>query len=278
MMMDFEGKVAWVSGAARKPGMGAAVARILARHGADVACVDVVVPEPTAADTYEASPEGLAAVVAAVEAEGRRALGLAIDPTDPDEVAASVARTVETLGRVDLCANLSGGTGPRFGTGPLLDVSPQIWQRTLDANLTATWLGAQACARQMIAQGDGGAIVNLASSAALTGEPSFGAFSAARAGVVRMTEVLAYELAAHNIRANSVCPLGVAPAAGGGNPGLEFTAMQHKGDVDAWVRDLIPLGRMQSPEETANVMVFLLSDAASFVTGENVQVTGGARF
>jgi NAD(P)-dependent dehydrogenase (short-subunit alcohol dehydrogenase family) len=277
-MIDFTGKVAWVSGAARRPGIGAAVARLLARHGADVACVEVVVDAPNDADTYEASADALEAVVAAVEAEGRRALGLATDLTDPGRVAESVARTVEALGRVDLCANLSGGTGPRFGTGPLLEVSPRVWQRTIDANLTAAWLGSRACAQQMIEQGTGGAIVNLASSAALTGEPNFGAFSAARAGVVRMTEVLAMELAAHGIRANSVCPLGVAPAAGGGNPGLVHTAVAHKGDVDEWVRDLIPLGRMQSPDETANVIVFLLSDAASFVSGEHVLVSGGARF
>lgn len=277
-MIDFTGKVAWVAGAARRPGIGAAVARLLAHHGADVACVDVVVSQPTAADTYEVDRASLDAVVAAVEAEGRRAVGLAVDLTDADRVGESVARTVEALGRVDLCANVSGGTGPRYGTMPLLDVTPAVWQRTVDANLTATWLGAQACARQMVAQGDGGAIVSLASSAALTGEPNFGAFSAARAGVVRLTEVLAVELAPHGIRANSVCPLGVAPAAGGGNPGLEFTADAQKGCVDDWVRELIPLGRMQTPEETARVMVFLLSDAASFVTGEHVQVTGGARF
>jgi len=271
-MIDFTGQVAWVSGAARKPGMGAAVARILAEHGADVALVDVVVDEPPAADTYEASPERLDAAVAAVEAAGRRALGMAIDLTDPDQVADSVARTVAAFGRVDVCANVSGGTGP------LVDVDPDTWHRTLDINLTATWLGAQACARQMIEQGTGGAIVNLASSAALTGERHFGTFSAARAGVVRMTEVLAYELAPHGIRANSVCPLGVSPEAGGGNPGLEYTAVAHKGNVDDWVRDLIPMGRMQSPDETARVIVFLLSSAASFVSGEHVLVSGGARF
>jgi len=277
-MIDFTGQVAWVTGAARKPGIGAAVARILAEHGADVALIDVVVDHPPEADTYEASPDRLEAAVAAVEATGRRALGMAIDLTDPDQVTESVARAVETFGRVDLCANVSGGTGPRFGTGPLIDVDLGTFHRTLDINLTATWLGAQACARQMIEQGTGGAIVNLASSAALTGERHFGAFSAARAGVVRMTEVLADELAPHGIRANSVCPLGVSPDAGGGNPGLEYTAVAHKGNVDDWVRDLIPLGRMQSPDETAKVIVFLLSSAASFVSGEHVLVSGGARF
>jgi len=277
-MIDFTGQVAWVSGAARKPGIGAAVARILAEHGADIALVDAVVDHPLEADTFEASPERLDAAVAAVEATGRRALGMAIDVTDPDQVGESVARTVEAFGRVDVCANVSGGTGPRFGTGPLIDVDLRTWHRTLDVNLTATWLGSQACARQMIEQGSGGAIVNLASSAALTGERHFGAFSAARAGVVRMTEVFADELAPHGIRANSVCPLGVSPDAGGGNPGLEYTAVAHKGNVDDWVRDLIPMGRMQSPDETASVIVFLLSSAASFVSGEHVLVSGGARF
>lgn len=278
IVIDFAGKVAWVAGAARRPGIGAAVARLLARLGADVACVDAVVPGPSPADTYEVDQAALEAVAAAVEAEGRRALALAVDLTDADRVGESVAATVEAFGRIDCCANLSGGTGPGYGTGPLLEVSPAVWRRALDVNLTAAWLGSRACARQMIEQGEGGAIVNLASSAALTGERGFGAFSAARAGVVRMTEVLAMELAPHGIRANSVCPLGVAPDAGGGNPGLEHTATLRKGGVDDWVRDLIPLGRMQRPEETANVVVFLLSDAASFVSGEHVLVSGGARF
>jgi 3-oxoacyl-[acyl-carrier protein] reductase len=276
--IDFTGQVAWVAGAARRPGIGAEAARILARHGAAVACVDVVVPQPSEADTYEVDQAALDTVVASVEAEGGRAIALGVDLTNADRVAESVAATVDAFGRIDLCANLSGGTGPRLGTGALIDVTLPVWQRTLDANLTAAWLGSQACARQMIEQGSGGAIVNLASNTALTGEPNFSASSAARAGVVRMTEVLAMELAPHGIRANSVCPLGVAPEAGGGNPGLEYTAIAHKGNVEDWVRDLIPLGRMQSPAETARVIVFLLSRAASFVSGEHVLVSGGARF
>ena len=128
----------------------------------------------------------------------------------------------------------------------------------------------------MIEQGDGGAIVSLASSAAVRGEPSFGAFSAARAGVVRLTEVLAAELGPHGIRANSVCPLGVSPHAGGGNPGLVFGAVRRGVDARRLDPGRIPLGRMQSPDETAAVMVFLVSDDASFVSGESVVVAGGA--
>jgi NAD(P)-dependent dehydrogenase (short-subunit alcohol dehydrogenase family) len=275
---DFAGKVAWVAGAARPPGMGRRVAVQMARRGADVACVDVVVPDPAADQAYEVSREALEATAAAVRAEGRRALVLEVDLTDPAAVDESVRRTVAELGRIDVCCNLSGGTGPRLGTAPLVELEPDNWHRTIDANLTAMFLGSRACARQMIELGSGGAIVSLASSAAISGEANFGAFSAARAGVVRLTEVLAAELGPHGIRANSVCPLGVSPDAGGGNPGLEYTAVAHKGNVDDWVRDLIPLGRMQSPDETARVIVFLLSSAASFVSGEHVLVSGGARF
>jgi len=118
-----------------------------------------------------------------------------------------------------------------------------------------------------------GAIVNLASSAALAGAPDVGAFSAARAGVVRLTEVLALELAKFGIRANSVCPLGVSPHQGAGIPGL--TQGVAGGSPD-WARATIPLGRYQEPDETAAVIVFLASDAASFVTGQAITVAGGA--
>jgi len=273
---DFAGKVAWVAGAARRPGIGRAAAVQLARRGADVACVDVVTATPEDADSYRVSQDALDATAAAVEAEGRRALSLAVELTDPDAVDASIATTVDAFGRVDVCCNLSGGTGPRLGNGALLRIEPESWTAALHANLTAVWLGARSCARRMVEQGDGGAIVSLSSSAGVMGEPGFGAFSAARGGVLRLTEVLATELAPHRIRANAVCPLGVSPRAGGGNPGLEHGAARRQGNLDEWVRATIPLGRMQDPDETAAIIVFLASDGASFVSGQAITVAGGA--
>jgi NAD(P)-dependent dehydrogenase (short-subunit alcohol dehydrogenase family) len=256
--------------------MGRSAAVQMARRGADIACVDVVVDTPAADQAYEVSRDALEATAEAVRAEGRRALVMTVDLTDPAAVDESVRTTVAELGRIDVCCNLSGGTGPRLGTAKLVDLEPDNWHRTIDANLTAMYLGSRACARQMIEQGSGGAIVSLASSAAVTGEPNFGAFSAARAGVVRLTEVLAAELGPHGIRANAVCPLGVSPGPGGGNPGLVFGAARRGVKLDDWITGRIPLGRMQSPEETAAVMVFLASDEASFVSGEHVIVAGGA--
>jgi NAD(P)-dependent dehydrogenase (short-subunit alcohol dehydrogenase family) len=275
-VIDFTGKVAWVAGAARRPGIGRATAVQLARLGADVACVDVVTDTPTDAESYRVSRDALDATVAAVVAEGRRALALPVELTDPAAVDASVAATVDAFGRVDVCCNLSGGTGPALGNGPLVGLEPSSWQATVDANLTAVWLGARACARPMIGQGDGGAIVNLSSSAGVAGQSGFGAFSAARGGVLRLTEVLATELAPHGIRANAVCPLGVSPELGGGNPGLERGVAHRVGGLDEWVRATIPLARMQRPDETAAVIVFLASDAASFVSGQAITVAGGA--
>jgi NAD(P)-dependent dehydrogenase (short-subunit alcohol dehydrogenase family) len=271
---DFTGKVAWVAGAARPPGIGRAAAIELAALGADVACIDVVDSAPAPEQSYRVTSAMLHETAEAVRGRGRRALELAVDLTDADAVAASVEETVAAFGSVDVCCNLSGGTGPSLGTGRLVDVGVESFRAAIEANLVATWLGARACARVMVERGEGGAIVNLASSAALAGAPNVGAFSAARAGVVRLTEVLALELAEHGIRANAVCPMGVSPHQGAGNPGL--TAGAAGGGAPDWARRTIPLGRYQQPEETAAVIVFLASDAASFVSGQAVTVAGGA--
>ena len=274
-LIDFRGKVAWVAGAARPPGIGRAVAIGLARLGADVACVDIVDDAAGTGQSFRVTQAGLEATAEAVRAEGQRALVLPVDVTDAEAVAASVATTVGELGRLDVGCNLSGGTGPALGNGPLVDLDPAGWRAAVDANVTAALLGAQACARAMIEQGSGGAIVSLSSSAALVSEPGFGAFAAARAALGRITEGLARELGPNGIRVNAVCPLGVAPGTEG-NPGLVAGAARNGRSLEEWARARIPLGRLQAPEETANVILFLASDAASFVSGQSILVAGGA--
>jgi NAD(P)-dependent dehydrogenase (short-subunit alcohol dehydrogenase family) len=275
-VIDFTGKVAWVAGAARPPGIGRATAVALARLGADVACVDMVDDAAAGAEqSFRVPLAALEVTAAAVRGEGRRALVLPIDVTDAEAVDASVATTVAELGRLDVGCNLSGGTGPDLGNGRMVDLDVASWQAALDANLTAAWLGTRACARVMAEQGSGGAIVSLSSSAALVAEPGFGAFAAARAGLVRMTEGMAQELGPVGIRVNAVCPLGVSPA-GSGNPGLVAGATRSDRTLGEWAKARIPLGRLQEAQETANVVVFLASDAASFVSGQSILVAGGA--
>ena len=276
-MHDFGGKVALVMGAACPPEIGRAVAVRLARAGADVACADrVEVGQP---DTACASPEALDATVAAVRAEGRASLSLEADVADADQVSQAVERCVDGLGRLDMAVNVAGGLGPEMGWAPLLELSEASWRRSVDVNLTGAFLVAQAAARQMVDQGDGGSIVLLSSYATVAAATGTSAFAAAKAGVDRLVAALAMELAPHQIRVNGVRPLGVDPdASGSGHPYLEQTVAQSGGDRSQWVRSKIALDRLQDPDETAAVIAFLLSDEASFITGECTTVAGGSRW
>jgi NAD(P)-dependent dehydrogenase (short-subunit alcohol dehydrogenase family) len=283
-MRGIEGKVAFVTGAACPPEIGRAVAVRLAAAGADVACVDRIV-EPGSGtvgglpDSACTTADRLAAVADEVRALGRRAVVVDADVGDRAQVDAAVARTVAELGRVDLAVNVQGGLGPALGWAPLVDLEPDSWQRNLDVNLSGAFHVTQACARRFLAQGGGGSIVLLSSFASLAAESGTGAFAAAKAGVDRLAAAFARELGPSGIRVNTVRPLGVDPSATTTeNPFLQRTMTQGATpDRRAWAQEHISLQRLQDPGETAAVILFLLSDEASFVTGEAITVAGGGR-
>lgn len=276
--MELSSKTVLVVGAARPPGIGRATAVRLARAGARLVLADAITPAGRdAAGTGRADDAALRAVADEVSAiSGRPVPVFGVDPTDPVSVAELVTSAVAELGRLDACCNLVGATGTGLGDGPLAEVDPLAWRRGLDWNLTTAWLIARACVPALTSAG-GGAIVTLSSYAGLTPVEGAGVVGVARAAVNHLTAVLARELGPLGIRCNTVCPLGVA--AGDPrfpNPGLAKLAEREGISLDEWLARTIPLGRGQSADEVAAAVEFLVSDAASFVSGVNLPVAGGA--
>jgi NAD(P)-dependent dehydrogenase (short-subunit alcohol dehydrogenase family) len=275
---DLTGKVALVAGAVRKPGIGRATILRLAEMGAAVVCADSVADETDIdprGDTIKVSANDLRAVVAEVEAAGGRAVAVNLDQSDRESIDNAVRRAVMEFGRLDILCHLGGGTSPERDR-PIMELTDGAWDDTVALILTSVFLLNRAAARQMITQGDGGAIVNLGSFAGVRLADGPPAFSALKAGAEAFTKMLARELAPHRIRVNMVHPLGVDAGDGVKNPGLARAAEKAGRSVEQWMRDMIPLGRFQSADETAAVVAFLCSDAASFTSGQAISVAGGA--
>ena len=244
--MKLVNKVAFVTGAGQ--GMGRAMVRRFAEEGAVVVAADINL------DAARESIEGLA---------GGSALALACNVADGASVAAAMATVVERFGRLDGLVNNAGvGSVDAF-----LDTPDEHWQRVIGVNLTGVFLCSREAARLMHQSGQGGVIVNLSSTAALSGEgPSH--YCASKAGVMGLTRSLARELAPSQIRVNTIVP------------GPTNTPMM-AGIPDDWMQSMvkaIPLGRMCEPSEIAAVAAFLASDDASFITGQNIAVNGGMAF
>ena len=274
-LSGLEGKVALVTGAARRRSIGRATALRLAREGADVACLDIARPYREFPAYGVASADELDEVVGEIQRLGRRALALRADVSSWDEVHAAVARAHETFGHVDVCCNVAGGAGAGMGAGPLLQIAESEWDRVIDVNLKGTWIVARACAERMLAGGRGGRIVNVSSQAGKRGFAMLGAYCAAKAGVILLTQVLAQELGASGITVNAVCPGTVDTDLLNKDKQFEQMVGMLEGDFQRWVAREIPLNRLQTPDEVAAAIAFLASDDAAYITGEAINVSGG---
>jgi NAD(P)-dependent dehydrogenase (short-subunit alcohol dehydrogenase family) len=276
-MSSLNGKVAMVTGAAARRGMGHGVALRLAGEGADVVIADKYAA-PRSLFSEDKGWEGLKSVVAEVEAKGRKALAVVADISNDQEVDAAVAKALERFGKIDMLVHCAAIRGPM--ATPLVELSRGDWKRVLDVNLTAAFLISTAAARDMIARGEGGKIVLISSLAGNRGVPGSGAYCASKWGVIGLVKTLALELAKYKINVNALNPgtfdthlrdenyATLAQAEG-------VTLSQFRERFDKQMIARVPLGRMGTPEDIANLVLFLVSDQSNYITGQAVDICGG---
>ena len=247
--MRLENKVAVVTGSSS--GIGEAIALAFAANGAAVVV------------NYSRAEDAAQKVLQQVEAAGGKGLVVGANVSDPKEVEAMVQQAVGTFGRLDIMVNNAGMERKM----PFLQTPFEVWQETIAVNLTGAWLGCQAAAKRMVAQDEGGRIINVSSVHEDLAMPTNSPYCATKGGVRMLMRTLAVELAPHDITVNNIAP------------GAIDTPMDAplKQDPDAMKELLaeIPLGRMGKPEEVANLALFLASDDSSYVTGSTLFVDGG---
>jgi NAD(P)-dependent dehydrogenase (short-subunit alcohol dehydrogenase family) len=267
--------VALVTGAARPRSIGRATALELARGGAAVACLDIARPYPDAPAHGTASGDDLAALADEIIAQGAKVATVVADISVEDEVEAAVDQASRELGGpITLVANIAGGSGPGFGLGPLLNVPAAEFRRVLDVNVLGTFLVSKACATRMIAAGVGGRICNVSSQAGKRAFPFLGAYCAAKSGVILLTQTMATEWGPSGIAVNAVCP-GTVDTDLVNKDSMFEMLMGGPDGLAAYIAREIPLGHLQSAEEIASAICWLLSDSARGVTGEALNVSAG---
>lgn len=263
----FQGKVALVTGGAS--GMGAEASIRLAREGAAVAVVGL-------ADDKRGDD-----VVRQITDDGGQAIYLGADVSREADCDAAAQATVDEFGRLDLCVAAAGILHARYvsgevseedlaadrSAGHIINKPVEFWEKVLAVNLTGVMLTNRAVARRMIAQGDGGSIVNISSGAAKVPMPGSAEYSVSKTGVWMLTRCIALELAPHNIRVNTVAP-GVIDTP------MAMGLAQNEERRAAFER-FVPLGRLGEAEDIAEASLFLLSDHASYITGQILHPDGG---
>jgi 3-oxoacyl-[acyl-carrier protein] reductase len=243
-----DGKVVVITAAAGT-GIGSAAARRCLEEGARVMVSDQHERRLAATRAELAEAHGGAAVAA-----------LPCDVTDEAQVKALIEGAVSRFGRIDVMIN-NAGLG---GTSPILEMTDEQWLKVLDVTLNGTFRCTRAALRQLVAQGGGGAVVNNASVLGWRAQPGQAHYAAAKAGVMALTRCAALDVAGHGIRVNAVAPsLAIHP----------FLAKVTSEDLLAELAAREPFGRAAEPWEVANVMVFLASDYASYLTGEVISVS-----
>ncbi len=246
-LFELTGKVALVTGASR--GLGRSIAQGLAEAGADLVLTSRHLRDVEA--------------VAAELGRGRRkVLPLQADVTQEAEVEEMVGRAVASMGKIDILVNNAGINIRK----PVLDLTESDWDQTLDTNLKGCFLVAKAVGRHMLAR-QTGSVVNIASMLATVVHPDRAAYASSKGGLVQLTRVLAVEWAPYNVRANAICP----------GPFLTDLNKAILNDPEKlrWFMDRLPMKRFGRPEELVGSVIFLASEASSYITGTTLYIDGG---
>ena len=282
-MGNLDGKVALITGAGGMKGIGRATALKLASQGADIVLSDVqrtrdnLPPQELAANW-----RSIDSVAEEVEALGRRALTIWCDLTVSEQVQSMSRRAAEHFGHIDILVNNARAIIGRDRV-PVTELNEEVWQHFLAINTTAVFLCTKFVGQIMVQQGQGGRIINMASDASKRGKPMTAAYTSSKFAVVGLTQASALDLAPHRITVNAVCPGTVntdrlnyweqAQARAQGVAPEEFRAQ-----IVASSAKATPLGRVAESEDVANLVAFLASNDASFITGQAYNINGGVLF
>jgi SDR family mycofactocin-dependent oxidoreductase len=276
-MGDLEGRVAFVTGAAR--GQGRAYAVRLAQEGADVIISDICAPVSQTIPYPGATPDDLAETVRLIEAEGRKVLARQVDIRDDAAVRTLVADGIEQFGRLDILVANAGV----LSWGRLWELSDEQWNSVIDVNLTGTWRTLRAVIPAMIEAGNGGSIIIVSSAGGLKATPGNGHYAASKHGLTSLTNTLALELGEYSIRVNSIHPYSIATpmitndammSILAAHPSYlnSFAAMPYQPPTKG---SRAKRNDFMSAEEAAEVVVWLAGDNSSVLSGSQISIDRG---
>ena len=253
-MMRLAGKTAIITGSAR--GIGQAFAAAYVAEGAQVVIADIDI------ERAQATAAGL----------GANAFAVALDVTDQASIDTAVAQTVDHFGKVDILIN----NAALFTAAPIVEIERRDYDRIMSVNVSGTLFMMQAVARQMIAQGQGGKIINMASQAGRRGEALVGVYCASKAAVISLTQSAGLNLIAHGINVNAIAP-GVVDGEHWDGVDAFFAKYENKapGQKKAEVGAAVPFGRMGTAEDLTGMAIFLASKEADYIVAQTYNVDGG---
>ena len=279
-MYDLNGKVAIVTGAGGRHGIGRAIATRLAREGADVVVTDI----PQSVDAIRPEDrlegwEGLPSVVREIEAEGRQSMGLFSDVSDSGQVDEMVGEVLARFGHIDILVN-NAGSRPGRDRVPVVELEEDAFDEVMRVNVRGTYLCSRAVARHMVARNQGGKIIIISSGAGKRGIARYAVYCASKFALVGFTQALAQEMAAYRVNVNAICPglvdtervdfIAAALASEG------QSAEEHRAMMVRERSTRVPMGRIAQGDDIARMAAFLASAESDYMTGLSISVSGGS--